>query len=483
MNGLQKNKRYCIQILACVAAVLTLAGCGGQDAPNSSDPATSTTGSTETTTTTSESASNGDTADGKSTSTSSKLNNTSASSSASKSSSNTTKKSTSTTGITTTTKKKPVDLSMFPVKQTMSIQEAAAKVNNNLSAPMTKIKSESSVVWKYDKNYTYNMHGGLAIFKGKLYASYSRGLKDEDAPGQHVVITSTPLSNLNQWSKPKIIGPAVQHSDGIHQTSNINGWLYTDGEKLFAYYAIKEYPASAWRPNGAYIIGQHSATWIGMCTFTTDGVNWCEPFAVPTSLANEAVRQSLTGQWFAGRGNGLLCSYEETPNVIWQNIGPSSSQIEDALKRGAKSLPESSWYQTNDYVLHHMIRSSAGQIWMSNSYDNGKTWTDVYPTNFKADDAMPNFGRLPDGRCYFVGTTSGGIDRIPLQLYVSKDGYNFNTGYILRDEKYAMQMNGAYKHGYYSYPEVRFDDTYMYILYSKQKELMEVTRVKLTDIK
>ena len=71
---------------------------------------------------------------------------------------------------------------------------------------------------------------------------------------------------------------------------------------------------------------------------------------------------------------------------------------------------------------------------------------------------------------------------MPLHLYVSKDGYNFDTGYILRDEPYNQQRSGYAKGGPYAYPEVLFAGEYMYVLYSKQKEVMEISRVKLSDI-
>ena len=46
-----------------------------------------------------------------------------------------------------------------------------------------------------------------------------------------------------------------------------------------------------------------------------------------------------------------------------------------------------------------------------------------------------------------------------------------------------MNKYGWAKDGQYAYPEVLIHDGYMYIHYSRQKEISEVTRVKLTDIK
>ena len=80
-----------------------------------------------------------------------------------------------------------------------------------------------------------------------------------------------------------------------------------------------------------------------------------------------------------------------------------------------------------------------------------------------------------------MGSTSTNV-RYPLELYVSKNGTDFDKGYILRDEKSALQQEGWAKGGQYGYPEVLIRDGYMYVFYSKQKEVMELTRVALSDI-
>ncbi len=380
--------------------------------------------------------------------------------------------------------RKPVmqDLSMFPVEEVLPIEEAAARVNREPSAPLKKLPSELVLVREFDPEYTFAHHGGLAIFKGKLYASYSRAVQFEDAPAQQAVVCSMPLDDFGNWSEPVVVGAPVMAADGIHLTSNLAGFLHTDGDVLYFNYAKKEYAPDSWDVDGNYLNAEHMAiSWINMVSTTTDGVHWSAP--VPAGIsANESPRQSLTGHWFAGAGNQLLYSDKEKPGTDWTAVGPTAEQIQDALSRGAPMLTEASWYQTDDYVLHLMLRSNARYIWMSNSYDNGKTWTDIHPTNFVTDATMANFGRLPDGRYYFVGNATYGALRFPLRLYISEDGYNFNTGYVLRDEPYGQRVGGFGKGGAYAYPEVLFDSKYMYVIYSKHKEIMEVTRVKLSDI-
>lgn len=402
----------------------------------------------------------------------------------------TTTKSTSSSRKTIATKSRDhsskIDLSMFPVKPKLTIEQAAPKVNNNLSASATKIASVKAQVDDYNKDWAFVHQQGLAVFKGKLYAAYSRGKADEDAPGQRVEVASMSLSSFGKWSEPVVA--AKTRKLGAYETCNLCGFMVSTKDKLFLYFMEKVYGADAYDNQGNYKNYQENAaaTTTGMVTWTTDGVNWSTP--EPIGLAgNESPRQLLSGQWMAGSGSALLfCEDKELDGFGLYKLGMTDAQYRNSVKRGnLRMLTESSWYQTDDYIIHQMLRSGDGFLWMSESYDNGKSWTEAYKTNFAIDDSMANFGRLPDGRYYCVGshTTQAGISRFPLTLWVSKDGYNFDKAYILRDEKYTMNKYGWAKDGQYAYPEVLIHDGYMYIHYSRQKEISEVTRVKLTDIK
>ena len=67
-------------------------------------------------------------------------------------------------------------------------------------------------------------------------------------------------------------------------------------------------------------------------------------------------------------------------------------------------------------------------------------------------------------------------------LCVSEDGENFDRHYTLRDEPYTKKYPGLYKGGVYGYPVSLVHDGYLYVIYSKHKEAIEVTRVALSDI-
>ena len=369
----------------------------------------------------------------------------------------------------------------FPVEPFMGIAQRAIYYNNQLSSPKTKIKSDCFVVADYNPEYAFAHQPGFAYFKGKFYATWASGIKDEDSPGQRIVVSSS-ADNCETWSKPTVVADARKGQYSSILTCMMGGYLWSDGNKLYNYFTEYEYDPALFDENGNRLSGDYTLKhWQVYMSYTTDGVTWSEMEPVGEMCRfNESPRQSLTGRWLAGAGWRL--GYADKPDGYnWDAKGVSDEQIANAKRRGANMLNEASWYQTDDYIIHMMMRSNAGTIWMSESYDNGMTWTDAYQTSITSDSTMMNFGRLPDGRFYFVGNVEF-QERWPLDLYISEDGMNFNKGYILRDERYEMQQDGWAKGGYFAYPEVLIHGDYLYIFYSKQKEVMEVTRVKLSDI-
>ena len=387
------------------------------------------------------------------------------------------------TTVATTATKPDFAQVTFPVtpKYTTPALSAAA-VNNRIDGEKTKITSTCSLVAEYDPNWAFAHQNGITYFKGKYYVGWSSGVRHEDAAGQRILVASS-SDNCQTWSEPMVVAVPQMGTHG-QKTLLFAQFVATD-DILYVYFIEHEYGKSHFDSNGNFIakddmevIASRSAA-----VFTSDGVNWTEQVEFGGN-SNESPRQSLSGRWFSGAGDGLnIWDDKGEYRVKWTHL--STEQVADARSRGAQLLTEASWYQTDDYVMHMMLRSNAGYVWMSESYDNGETWTDANPTCFTTDHEMFNLGRLPDGRNYFVGNSTmeaGEWRRYPLELFVSEDGYNFNKAYILRDEKYQMQQQGWSKGGYFGYPEVFIHDGYMHISYSKEKEVIEVTRVKLSDI-
>jgi len=470
-----------IKILAAVLALtmlFALTGCGDEK-PTPSTPESSDVSNQPSDTTTT-----GDTTSGDSTTTADK-----GPSTTSKDKPTTHGQSTATqkttTKVTTTTTTTTTASVKWPVKPSMSVQQAAEKLTNQ-GYTTTKLNTQHVQVAPYDPKYAFTHHQGMAYFKGKFYVSFSRGYAHEDFPGQQAVIVSS--SDLKTWSKPQVIGDCHDIMIGSHksETTCVNGFLYSTKDKLFAYYMEHQWSPNKYDDNGNFlpnVVIEGNYISKSYVTYTTDGVNWSEP-AYLGIAGYESPRQSRTGTWFASAGVGLMRSTKAVPNGFnWDTFLLTKPQITDAEKRGATILTEGSWYQTEDNVINFVMRSDTPRAWLTQSYDNGKTWTDAYPTNFSIDAQMVYFGNLPQNKgYYFVGTTTYG-GRYPLVLLVSKDGYNFKKGYVLRDERYTLQQEGWSKGGEYGYQEVMIHGDYMYIACSRYKEVVELTWVKMSDIK
>mgnify|MGYP006386426747 FL=1 len=67
-------------------------------------------------------------------------------------------------------------------------------------------------------------------------------------------------------------------------------------------------------------------------------------------------------------------------------------------------------------------------------------------------------------------------------LSLSDDGVNFNQHFVLGENHYEKQQPGRYKSGEYGYPQALVHDGSFDVIVSRQKEAVEVLRVKLSAL-
>ncbi|MBQ3258963.1 MAG: exo-alpha-sialidase [Clostridia bacterium] len=390
----------------------------------------------------------------------------------------------------------------FPVKVNATAEERAAAINNDLKGKeKIKIKSDRATVFAHDHDgYSFTHHPGIALIDGRLFVQFTQSKKDEDAPGQRIVVSYS--DDFFTWSDPVVAGPCQENTlvPGT-ETGNVPSSFYAHDGSLFLFYAARNYAADKFDSQNRFIANANvEGVDTNMFVKSDDkGLTWSEPIVYGSALGKPV--QSLTGRWVSqiGRGISWLDDGEEANGLYWSHrSGLTAEQNADAnsrVKEVKGTLTEASMYQTQDYVFHIMTRSDAGYLWHHESLDNGETWEDIYPTNFTTSSTMWRFGNLPDGRIFGIGSSDIKQGRYPLELWVSDDGINFDTCYILRDEYDIAETGelfvqkgqnqhcaGWAKGGEYAYPHVVIDDTYLYVTYSRHKEMMEITRVKLSDI-
>lgn len=397
--------------------------------------------------------------------------------------------------VTTRSKSSQVVSDLYPIDRVLTPEQAAAAVKHVDGSLFTKIPKETAAVTKYDPTLPFSHHTGIAYFKGKIYGMFTQhgeAVLDpklttgqytygEDYPGQCLSVASS--SNFYDWSAPQMVVKAWKGLIG--DVAIIPTGIYAADDKLFVTFMAHDFGGVYWsggkfQPKGDDSAAATTTTW--MC-YSTDGVNWTDPVNFG-ALVGGTIKQLKSGRWWAG---GYYTDKAKPDGFFWEAGGITPDQIMRAKSRGATIFTERSWYENRDGVLFDMARTDTGVMWLSQSYDGGDTWSEAYPTNFTSDNNQFPMISLPDGRIVAVGSpgrdAGGPWDMWPLNLYISEDGYDFNKAYTISDEKYQLKKPGYSKGGSFGYPKLMIQGDYLYVYHSKMKEVIEIHRIKLSDIK
>jgi len=336
---------------------------------------------------------------------------------------------------------------------------------------------EAVRIYQPRTEWTYSHHPHLTFFRDHYFAIWSNGRRDEDAPGQRVLISSS--ATFGEWSVPRPLVDSTTDSNGVERVLTAAGFHQHDGT-LVAYFAN---------------YGPKKETPHLLAMTTTNGVDWSPPRSVGLPvcpnfgpLATRSGRLILSGH--------IAFPYTDDPAGLtgWRMAGlypkEMAANVTDdpaSFWRVAKAqgwgaaVCEGSAFQTDDGVIRVPLRSTGGQfrhrLWLTESRDNGVNYSEPMATEFSDTDAKFQFGRLPDGRFFYVGNPVGS-GRTPLVLALSQDGMNFDRNVILGEQRYPMARPGRAKGGEYGYPNVLCRNGWLNVIVSRQKEGIEVLRVK-----
>ncbi|WP_428329777.1 exo-alpha-sialidase [Mucilaginibacter sp.] len=360
-------------------------------------------------------------------------------------------------------------------------QQSGIRNNYTIQNGLTHLKIERSIIYSPVKGWLYNHHAAIAVFKGKLIAIWSNGLIDEDSPGQRVVFSVS--KDFKQWPAPQVLAQPSKAVNGIQNILTAAGF-YQFKDTLVAYYGEYEKDRT------------HTHLW---AKTTTDGLHWSKPIDLHLPLIPNHGPEAIKNGRLIISGNFSFPYTDDRSGLAgWKmsSFYPDSLYTQDnsatfykpAEKLGLPPLCEGSFFQTDDAVLHMLLRVTGkgwkGKLWLTESRDNGSIWSKPNETNFSDNDSKFHFGRLPDKRYYYVGIpdTLHHYDRNPLVLAIAADGKYFNKQYIIADELYQLKQKGLWKGGQYGYPHTTISNGYMYVIISRQKESIEVIRFKLNQL-
>jgi hypothetical protein len=284
--------------------------------------------------------------------------------------------------------------------------ESDGRPTSSPAAPLTKLKPEATLLYEPTKEYTYSHHSAVTVFKSRLYAMWSNGYEAEDSPGQRVLISDSPDGIT--WSPPRVLAaPAILRPNAPKELREgvlvAAGFHEYDGHLIAFYNDLSARTVKAVK--------------------SSDGKNWSSIIDLGISVwANKGPKKLTSGRL-------LLCGqssvfYTDDPSGLsgWARSGPMPSdwKVYDgygeaqflAGRQGWQTfITENDFYQTDDGVIRLFFRAGVGgrgTLWMCESKDNGAAWSAPAETAFTDMGSRFDFGRLPDGRFYYLGNAFAG---------------------------------------------------------------------------
>ena len=363
-------------------------------------------------------------------------------------------------------------------------EELAKLIDNTPAGEVKRLQTvERADVYTPTDAWFYSHHQAISKIGDRFIAVWSLGRWNEDDCGQHIAWSwSTDFTN---WSAAE---PLVDVRRGDH--SELVMWVsgvYNTGDTLTVYFRTYEYGEAYLRENNTLRPIADEGRFSHTCWYlqTKDGITWTEPVQITDPPAYTAGGNhgpvTLSDGTLIWPGAQYQALTHDKTGLHWEERSGVDGAF--ALKNGAKIFTESSLYELENGRVILLARSNAGRLWAAFSEDYGKTWTEPYPTNFTDAGAKFMCGRLPDGRYYVVSNPVPKSNRNPLCISLSRDGYHFDERYIIGDEPYTHIDNGMYKGGDYGYPCTYIgDDGYFYVIYSRGKETVQVTRFLLSEL-
>jgi hypothetical protein len=328
---------------------------------------------------------------------------------------------------------------------------------------------------------TYNHHQLITKWKGKYWCVWDNCLVHEEMPGQSTYIAWSDDGEV--WS-PRHLVVAGDEKGGV--LYNI-GSLVPTKDRLYAIIQRK------WNVSRALMQGMSTVD-NRRCTYrldlwsTTNGTDWRiykEGF-IDAMWVFENPRLTNEGR--------LLCSiatHDMHPGVaLWPGADPEAAPELIAMPyagntddyftghdEGLFVAGEASWYTDDDgrIWMWHRDESASCYLAVALSQDGGKTWTEVMRSNFPDCMSRVHAGRLTDGRFYLVGNaTRCFMNRNFFALALSDDGAKFNRLIRLIEKPTTQRFRGHLKVHGYQYPSCHVEENRLMIVYSVNKEDIEI---------
>lgn len=376
----------------------------------------------------------------------------------------------------------------------------------NRATATVRIPTRETIIFGHRPGHFYNHHHQLTSLDGRLFATWSSAPVNEDEPGQRMML-ATSDDGGDTWSPARTLlaapagghGPVVLTSMGIRVHHGL----------LVAYcgnYDYTAYGAASYRVDGCNGKGRpeqpfHQDSHTKILVSRDRGETWRQEGRIDGFVANLRAEELRSGRlvipgnmWFPYTDDPtgitgwtiagiprLPVGYHDDPDGFW--YGKKHRKDDHACCEG-------SFYQTDDGVVHMMLRTETGRLAVCDSHDDGVTYSEPRLTSYSDGNCRFHFGRLPDGRWFGLNcpdpTPEAGTTiarRTPMVLATSQDGVVFAHHNVLGDAVSGKpQQPGFHKHGRYGYPSYHISGDTLFAIYSVHKEDIAVVRCPLSAL-
>lgn len=338
---------------------------------------------------------------------------------------------------------------------------------------------QRSTVYRGDADtWAYSHHQALAKLGENYVASWSNGFLHEDYVGQEVHYAYS--ADAVTWSEPGIVVVTPVESGVVRN----NAGLYAADGKLYCYVgAAENFDRDVAPPGMTTLIKPHIELEVYV---TEDLAHWTRVGTICEEIyLFEGPRRTLGGR--------LMCCGSNMHDhhamvLIWEDASHPGSppRVVDLPPSKEGVVPEQgTWFQTDDGRIWLYLRDSSllrhlGLCW---SDDEGDTWSEIYYTDFPNTFSRAFAGRLNDGRYYIAGNNYDiFLDRVHLLIALSDDGRKFTRQYTLLEGETTRRINGCHKEDGYHYPNCVVDGDRLLVIYSVNKEDIEVVTVDMSQV-
>jgi hypothetical protein len=349
----------------------------------------------------------------------------------------------------------------------------ATKELFDLTQPKTlglkQIPGQHTILYRASQTgYKFCHHGQLIVFQDRCYAMWSNGVLAEDTPGQRILMCSS--KDGRKWTKPKVL---VEAGDGkgicvatgfrVHRNQLIAYYTITGGTNFHpdtALYASVSNDGSKWAPSKRI----------------TKGFFINPP--LPLSNGHLVIGGEHVGDQRSVARMRMLVTDQADGLSGWQEAKINFTELK------VIGYAEPNMFQREDGTVVSLLRNSSSFLYAATSRDQGRSWSTPMQTNFPDSTARFALGKLPDGTIYLINNPGPkSFVRQLLAISTSRDGQEFDRSWIIRNEPTTMRFPGKNKLDGWQYPHAIVWKSFLYVIYSINKEDVAVTRIPLNQFK